>query len=290
VNPVILYFASGESFYPGAVLLVVLAVVSAFPAQQRSIVLRRVAVWIALILMVMASPPFPWIADAIFAATLLLWAISRNRTDNKWPSLRIGAVCALIPLLVALTTIEFRQRRLSIIHSAAPEGLVVLGDSISAGLGERTRPWPEILQQTSGVEVKNLSKAGANMTDGLAMTDRVEPQDRLILIELGGNDLISGESSDVFGQALASVFKKLTAPGRTVVMFELPLLPEMIPYGRIQRRLARQYGVTLIPKRYLVSVISGRDATSDGLHLTEVGAQRMAALVAEVFSLGKEKY
>jgi acyl-CoA thioesterase I len=127
-------------------------------------------------------------------------------------------------------------------------------------------------------------KAGRNHGDGLAMADRVTQQDRLVLIELGGNDFISGEPSEDFERSLEGVLAKLDSPKRTIVMFELPLLPEMVTYGRVQRRLARRYGVWLIPKRCLTAVISGKDATSDGLHLTDVGTHRMASLVAQVLS------
>jgi acyl-CoA thioesterase I len=67
-------------------------------------------------------------------------------------------------------------------------------------------------------------------------------------------------------------------------MFELPLIPDRIAYGQIQRRLAAKYGIHLIPKRYFVRVITGAEATSDGLHLSKTGAQRMAHLVAQVLS------
>jgi len=67
-------------------------------------------------------------------------------------------------------------------------------------------------------------------------------------------------------------------------MFELPLLPHWISYGRIQRQLARRYGVLLIPKRYFTQVLSGANATSDGLHLSQLGAERMAAFVAQTLS------
>src|SRR5260370_32740782 len=73
-------------------------------------------------------------------------------------------------------------------------------------------------------------------------------------------------------------------PGRTMVMFELRLLPQKIAYGQIQRRLAEKYGVWLIPKRCFVEAIGGANATSDGLHLSESGAHRMAMLVAQVLS------
>ena len=68
------------------------------------------------------------------------------------------------------------------------------------------------------------------------------------------------------------------------MMFELPLLPWRISYGRIQRQLANKYGVLLIPKRYFTSVIWGREATSDGLHLLPEGERRMATLVASLLS------
>jgi hypothetical protein len=79
-----------------------------------------------------------------------------------------------------------------------------------------------------------------------------------------------------------SLLAKLARPGRTLIMFELPLLPHVIRYGQIQRRLASKYAVLLVPKRCLAAVISGQDATTDGLHLTDVGAHRMADLVRRI--------
>ena len=109
-------------------------------------------------------------------------------------------------------------------------------------------------------------------------------EDHLVLIEIGGNDLIANVPSMTFEKNLEALLRRVSASERTVVMFELPLLPHKISYGRIQRRLARQYGVWLIPKKYLVSVIRGANATSDGLHLTIEGTQRMADLVEAALS------
>jgi hypothetical protein len=67
-------------------------------------------------------------------------------------------------------------------------------------------------------------------------------------------------------------------------MFELPLLPHKIGYGRAQRRLAQKHNVHLIPKRYFIHVLTGADATSDGLHLSQSGAHRMASLVATLLN------
>ena len=116
------------------------------------------------------------------------------------------------------------------------------------------------------------------------MAEKIDAADHLILIELGGNNLIAGEPSETFERALDSLLAKLAAPGRTIAMFELPLLPNRIAFGQIQRRLAEKYRVSLIPKRYFAAIIAGPEATSDGLHLTDEGSRRMAALVAQVLS------
>jgi lysophospholipase L1-like esterase len=60
------------------------------------------------------------------------------------------------------------------------------------------------------------------------------------------------------------------------------LLPLQARYGRIQRDLAAKQGVALIPKRILGRVLSARDATIDGLHLSTIGSQLMAEAVLEV--------
>ncbi|MGO9084482.1 MAG: GDSL-type esterase/lipase family protein [Candidatus Sulfotelmatobacter sp.] len=284
MNPLVLYFASGESLYPGAALLLMTVATSPYLKRRWLMWLRSFATWLALGLIVMACPPFAWIIDVVFAAAFWLWLIAWNRTAPTlaWSKLQIVSAPLLLVLLLTLPIVELSYRRMPVICGQASDHLVVIGDSISSGLGPRGAPWPVVMQHITGVEIRNLSMPGATMTDGLAMADRVYPEDHLILIELGGNDLIAGEPSDTFARALDGVLAKLAAPGRTVVMFELPLLPQRVAYGQIQRRLAAKYGVALIPKRYFTRVIAGRDATLDGLHLTEVGTHRMASLVAQI--------
>jgi len=115
------------------------------------------------------------------------------------------------------------------------------------------------------------------------MADKLVPGDRLLLVEIGGNDLITGVPTREFRNFLDALLRRVCMPQRTVVMFELPLLPWRIGDGQAQRELATKYGVVLIPKRFFMYVISGPKATSDGLHLLPEGEQRMALLVLRVF-------
>ncbi len=187
-------------------------------------------------------------------------------------------------LLLVLPVMEFSHRGIPEIAGTPSDHLVVIGDSISSGLDPRVAPWPIVMEQMTGVPVKNLAQPGATVIEGQAMAAKVTPQDRVVLIEIGGNDLIAGVPSGTFGRGLEEIVVKVASPGRVIAMFELPLLPHKIAYGQIQRRVAAKYGVSLIPKRYLTEVVGAANATSDGLHLSSSGSRRMAALVAQVFS------
>jgi acyl-CoA thioesterase I len=284
MNAVGLYFASGDSFYFGAFLLT--AAILSLPLLKRHwmLVARNVASWIALAMMVMACPPFSWGVDALLIALFFAWYVATNRHGLSGVGGRIRVIVAavLCVSLLTVTALEFSRRRWPLITGASSSHLVVIGDSISSGVTQHVASWPTTLQQVTGIPVKNLAKPGAKVIDGCAMAENVSSEDRVVLVEIGGNDLLSGTSSLEFERGLELLLKKLATPGRTVVMFELPLIPNRISYGRIQRRLASNYGVWLIPKHYLVAVLGDSNTTLDGLHLSEEGARQMASLVEKV--------
>jgi lysophospholipase L1-like esterase len=233
---------------------------------------------------VMASPPVEWWEDAIFAVVFLSWffAWRISRPMRSLGVLRFGLAAAMTALLVTLFVSELSHRRMPTILGTPTDHLVVVGDSISAGIGHRTLAWPTVLQQQAGVRVQNLSLPGSGVSDALTMSAHVGPQDSLVLIEIGGNDLLSGVPSTEFARNLDLLLSRLVAPGRTVVMFELPLLPHKVAYGIAQRRMAARYGVFLIPKHCFTDVLASESATSDGLHLSDTGALKMADLVTHV--------
>jgi acyl-CoA thioesterase I len=284
VSPLFLYFASGESLYSGALLLIVAIVISM--SRKISITgLRGIAAWLGLAMMIMACPPFSGTVDALFGAAFLVWfiAINKDASRSSWSRIRVGASGVLISFVLVLSAVEFSHRKMPVILGPAGDHLVVIGDSISSGLDSRTPAWPSLMQRMTGIEVRNLARPGATTQDARTMARQVLPEDHIVLLEIGGNDLIGDTSASEFGRQLNALIAQLTASGRTIAMFELPLLPQKIEYGQVQRRLAAKYGVVLIPKRFLARVMTGVNATTDGLHLSSVGAQRMVAIVTQVF-------
>ncbi len=277
-----LYFASGESLYAGAVLLALCAVTSPLLQRKWLLRMRNAVAWAALALIVMACPPFPFMVDVIFILAFLLWFVAANRTQAA--RLQWGSSLLLTIFLCVLTAVEFSHREMPRINGNESDRLVVIGDSISSGIDPRVPAWPTFLRQICGVGVKNLAKPGAQVAEAVLMAGNVTDADYVVIIEIGGNDLLAGVASEQYEKGLEALLSKLKATNRTILMFELPLLPNRIAYGQIQRHVSAKYGVWLIPKRYLASVIGDAKATTDGLHLSAYGAQRMAAMIANVLS------
>ena len=285
MNPLVLYFASGESFYSGAGLLFLTAAFSPL-LRRRWGLLRNTLAWVALAMIVMACPPLPLAIDSIFLASFLLWimVVGHAVAGPALGGLREAATGLLLVLLLVVFALEFPHRKVPSIAGAPSGHLVVIGDSLSSGIAAGGPAWPSVFEHMTGFPVKSLSQPGAGVTDGLALAERIEPGDKLVLIELGGNDLLGDMPSGVFARKLDAIAAKLFTPGRTLVMFELPLMPNKIGYGKVQRQVAAKYAIWLIPKRCLTSVLAGVNATSDGLHLSSAGADRMAKLVERVLS------
>lgn len=281
-----LYFASGDSLYLGVGLLLIAIVASPFLKRPWLMRLRNITVWLGLVMIVMSSAPFPWTLDVVFLGAFALWMLASNLAEQRrtWTGVRTASTALLTGMLFLFSALEISHRKMPKITGEVADHLVVIGDSISSGIDPSGPAWPAVMQQITGIAVKNLARPGSQVIDAQSMARFVTPEDRVVLIEIGGNDLLGGTPPSKFEIALNQLLLKLSTPRRTIVMFELPLLPHRIAFGQIQRRLGKKYGVWLIPKRYFVDVLGRADATLDGLHLSHSGTQRMAALVAKALS------
>lgn len=285
MNPLLLFCASGESLYVGSVLLIAAVALSVFQQKPKLRLLRMVVTWLGSALIVMSSAPLNrnwWTVLGIaFVVWLLVTAWFDRSRDGFW---RVASGIALVSVIWVFLSHEWIARREPRLAGPSADHLVVLGDSISSGLDSSTPSWVSLLELQTGARAKNLSLAGARVADGMAMVQRVTSDDNLVVVELGGNDLLGDLPAAAFERSLISLLSSLTRTGRTVVMFELPLLPTKVEFGRIQRQVAAAYGVVLIPKRFLASILNVPGATTDGLHLSGIGARKMTSLMAALLS------
>ncbi len=167
---------------------------------------------------------------------------------------------------------------------ATPPSIHVLGDSLSAGIGRESFTWPERLEEITGFSVNSTARPGARLADGPEQLRGIEDEDALVIVLLGGNDILLRRPRGEFERHLRALLEELTDGERQTLMFELPVVAGYRPYGRVQRRLAREHNVPLIPGRVLARVLSAHEGTSDGIHLTDNGHRQLADRVAGLFA------
>jgi lysophospholipase L1-like esterase len=106
----------------------------------------------------------------------------------------------------------------------------------------------------------------------------------MIVLEIGGNDLLAWRRADVFRADLDALVAAINAGGHyRVIVVELPLPPLANRYGLAQRRAIRALpNRVLLPKRVLAGILTARGATVDGIHFSPKGHEKMAEAIRRV--------
>jgi acyl-CoA thioesterase-1 len=277
MNWLVYHIASGQSFFSGLAMIVIAAAMSAEPNQR----LARFATMLAVagvLFVVVSSTAIPYWLYGLLAVSLAAWLATQftNRGRRLSQPVLIAAclLCAAVevPFHVSPTLGPVTQR-----------SMAVVGDSVSAGLGEQDEViWPTLFEQQHRVKVLDLSHVGETAGSASKRARQQAFDSPLVLVEIGGNDVLGSTTAPQFGQDLEALLVCLTGQGRQVFMFELPLPPFYHEYGRIQREAARRHDVLLVPKRVFLGLLAEDGATLDSIHLSQAGHQRMSDVVWEL--------
>lgn len=281
----VMYIASGLTYLPGVLLV---GGVGALPlAKSRGL---RLAKWLALILglafVATATVPAPlWLFTFGGAGVVACFATELAPGGRLKRRAHAIARVALGLSATAAIALELPHQLGGQMRSGGSRTVAVIGDSLSAGLNPGDMPWPALLARDHDVAVRNLAVAGAtsaggrHQADQLARADRPESRDELVVVFIGGNDLIARRPIAEFEADLDYILDVARRNGRPVAMVELPLVPGFAAYGATQRRLAARHGVTLIPRWKLALILAREDATVDGIHLTPAGAAAVEGMI-----------
>lgn len=274
MNPIVYHIASGQAFFTGVVLIIFAVLLS----LRETRIMRRAMVpsfLLGVILVAVSSTPLPWWFYCVTGVVTLVWVCSGFM--KKW---RRGATYAVMGVWLFALMLEVPYHLTPGVEPVSLRSLTVIGDSVTAGLGdEDTETWPRILQRKHGIAVQDLSHVGDTVAAARKRVAATELKSPLVLLEIGGNDILGSTTPAEYETNLDALLSELESPGRQLVMLELPLPPFYHAYGRIQRELARKHKVKLVPKRVLLSIIAGGDATLDSIHLSQAGQQKMAKVV-----------
>ena len=164
-----------------------------------------------------------------------------------------------------------------------PIKLVVLGDSLSAGLGlSASSAFPARLQkslETKGiaVDIINAGVSGDTSSGGRDRLDWSVPEGtEAVILELGANDALRGTDPKVTRSALTDILTRLKARRIAVLLCGMLAPPNYgsdysVRFNAIYPDLAKSFGVPLYPFFLEGVATDTRLNQADGLHPTAEG-------------------
>jgi acyl-CoA thioesterase I len=163
--------------------------------------------------------------------------------------------------------------------------IVAFGDSLTAGLGlPQSASYPSLLQKKLDAdgfayEVVNAGVSGDTSAGGVRRIDwALEGDVKIVILELGANDILRGQSIDAMRENLAGIIERVKAHGATVLLagMEAPT-NSGAEYSQAVHEaflsLSREYNVPAIP--FFLDGVAGIDSLNqnDGIHPNEEGTK-----------------
>jgi acyl-CoA thioesterase I len=281
-NLILYHVFSGQAFFSGVALVSLAAFLFWLRGRWGRTAYAVIAAGFGLALIAASSAPLPIWFYAVMVPATVLWisveafAISPGRLKfgSRW--------CVIIGwwLGAAMEVPHHVQPRLP--NMRAPV-VYVIGDSMSEGTGESDiETWPRRLAREHQLTVHNLARVAATAASASRQAGQVSEAGSLVIVEIGGNDVLGGTTPEDFERSLNSLLARLCGDERVVVLLELPLLPCSPAFGAVQRRVAALHGALVAPKRVLVNVLTTEGATLDSIHLTSRGHAILEERIWEV--------
>lgn len=170
-------------------------------------------------------------------------------------------------------------------------GIVLLGDSLTAGLGLPVDgAYPALLQRVIAEEgyphrVVNAGVSGDTSASGMRRLDwSIDADAEILVVALGGNDGLRGLPPAQLKANLAAIIEDGQRRGLTVILAGMEAPPNFgadytAAFRQVYRDLAREYDIHLIP--FLLDRVGGvADLNQpDGIHPNARGAEILAETV-----------
>jgi acyl-CoA thioesterase I len=169
------------------------------------------------------------------------------------------------------------------VGAAKPVKMVVLGDSLSAGLGlSASAAFPERLQKalkSKGIDVDmiNAGVSGDTSSGGRDRLDWSVPEGTdAVIVELGANDALRGTDPAVTRKALSDILTRLKARKIAVLLCGMIAPPNYgsdysARFNAIYPDLAKSFGVPLYPFFLQGVAADAKLNQADGMHPTAEG-------------------
>lgn len=160
--------------------------------------------------------------------------------------------------------------------------IVAFGDSLTYGTGAKAEEsYPAVLEQLIGRTVVRAGVPGEVTAGGLSRLPGVldEHRPRLVIVCLGGNDMLrKGSPADIEAN-LREILKIIKARGADAVLVGVPAPGLITSAPKFYEKLAQEFGIPYESK-IVTSVLYRPELKSDPIHPNAAGYRQMAEALA----------
>ncbi len=164
-------------------------------------------------------------------------------------------------------------------------GIVAFGDSLTDGSGlDRSESYPTQLEKLIGKSIVNLGVPGETTDGGLRRleNDVIARKPRIVLLGLGGNDMLQRKSIDRQFDNLEKMVDRIQSTGALVVLLAVDGgLLYSGNHGERYRDLAEETGCVYVPNILDGIVGNGLLTLPDKIHPNGEGYRRIAEKIEE---------
>lgn len=165
--------------------------------------------------------------------------------------------------------------------------VVALGDSLTFGYGaEKSQSYPTALAQKTGWNVINMGVNGDTTADVLNRLDDVVAQNpKLVLLGVGGNDVLRRVDKNTTKTNLSNIIKRLQSQSIPVVLIAEPHFSASALFGKasdnpIYKEVSDELGVPLFAEGWS-KILSDKELKSDQIHANGAGYKKFADMLYE---------
>ncbi len=181
-------------------------------------------------------------------------------------------------LAVSLLLVGCGQRGVRYAEGPRTGPVVVLGDSLSAGLGVADgEGYVELLAARTGLDIVNLGKSGATTEESVArVAEEVLPlEPALVLLQLGGNDALQKVEPEVTKSNLNTMIDELHGSGVPVILLGVRGGLFSDRFEKMFREVAADKRLGLVPD-LLDGILTDPKLKLDSVHPNALGHRRLA--------------
>jgi len=190
----------------------------------------------------------------------------------------------LLLLTAALLLAGCGQKAATLPRLSQTDVVVAFGDSLTFGTGAtEDESYPAVLSKLIGRTVIRAGVPGEVTAQGLERLPEVvsEHKPRLVIVCLGGNDMLRKVADAEIRRNLGAIVKTLKERGVAVVLVGVPRPALITSAPEFYAEVAKEFGVPYEGK-VVTSVLYSNETKSDPIHPNAKGYRRMAEAIEEL--------